>query len=467
MNRYKKLMGNSVLFAIGNLGSKLINIILVPLYTYYLSTAEYGLVDVVQTTAKMLLPIISLSIYDGVLRFVMDKKEDQNAVFTNGVIITIIGSIVAIALIPLMNFLNLMDGLMSYMIVILILQAFQSLLAQFTRAIGAIKSFAINGLLMALVTGLSNIFLLIKLDMGIDGYLLSLIIANAFSILFFVITVKAHNYFEFKKINKRLVKDMLIYSLPLIPNAFMWWVINASNRYFILFFVGASANGLFAVANKIPTLLSVLNTIFFQAWQLSAIEEYNSKEKSNFFSEIFNYFQMFMLIGASAIIVIIKFALQYFVAPEYYSAWQYIPFLLLGVVFSSYSGFIGANYIAAKQTKGVFKTSIFGGIVNIIANLVLIPIIGVNGAGLSTVLSFLTIWVLRVIDTREFIDLKINIKNLILNLLIIGIQIFVLYLNISVFMNLSLQLLLFLVLLLINKSLWSPVIQLIQQRRKK
>lgn len=466
MSKYKKLLGNSLLFAVGNLGSKLINIILVPLYTYYLSTTEYGLVDVVQTTAKMLLPIISLSIFDGVLRFVMDKEEDPNAVFTNGIMITTVGSLIALLIYPILESFNLLDGLMGYMIVILILQAYQSLFAQFSRAIGAIKTFAVNGLLMAIVTGLMNILLLIQFDMGISGYLLSMVIANLFSVFFIAICVKGHRYFKVKTINKSLIKKMLVYSIPLIPNAFMWWVINASNRYFIVFFIGASANGLFAVANKIPTLLSVLNTIFFQAWQLSAIEEFESKDKSKFFSEVFSYFQMVMLLGASAIIVIIKLAMHFFVAPEYYSAWEYIPFLLLGVVFSSYSGFIGANYIAAKETKGVFKTSIIGGIINLLANIILIPVIGVNGAGLATMISFFAMWVLRVYDTRKFINLKVNVTNLVLNLIVIFVQTYILFVNLATTTNLIIQSLLFILLLVINKSLWIPIIQLIQQRKK-
>ena len=466
MSRYKKLMGNSLLFAVGNLGSKLINIILVPLYTYYLSTAEFGVVDVVQTTAKMLLPILSLSIFDGVLRFVMDKEEDANAVFTNGVMITTIGSLIALLIYPILESFKLLDGLMGYMIIILILQAYQSLFAQFSRAIGAIKAFAINGLLMALVTGLMNVLLLVQFDMGINGYLLSMVIANLFSIFFLSIAVKGHSYFKVKTINKTLIKKMLIYSIPLIPNAFMWWVINASNRYFIVFFIGASANGLFAVASKIPTLLSVLNTIFFQAWQLSAIEEFESKEKSKFFSEVFSYFQMVMLLGASAIIVIIKLAMQFFVAPEYYTAWQYIPFLLLGVVFSSYSGFIGANYIAAKETKGVFKTSVIGGIINLIANVILIPLIGINGAGLATMISFFAMWVLRVIDTKKFINLKVNVMNLVLNLGVIFLQTYVLFINLNITTNLIVQSLLFIVLLVVNKSLWLPVLKLIKQLKK-
>lgn len=181
---------------------------------------------------------------------------------------------------------------------------------------------------------------------------------------------------------------MLIYSIPLIPNALMWWVMNASNRYFILFFVGASANGLFAVANKIPSFLSILNTIFFKAWQLSAIEEYGDESKAKFYSQTFYYFSVVMFVGTSIILMILKYMMGILVSEEFFSSWQFIPFLLIGIVFSSFSAFLGTNYIAAKQTKGIFRTSLIGGTINIILNLIFIPLVGTNGAAISTMISF-------------------------------------------------------------------------------
>ena len=467
LSTYKKLIGNSFVFAIGNLGSKLISIILVPLYTYYLTTVEYGTIDLITTTASLLLPIVSLSIFDAVLRFAMDKNQPTDAVFTNALVVTLLGSLIAFLSYPILSYFNVFGDLIIFMYIILFLQAFQSLSAQFIRAIGKVKIFALNGIVMTIVTGIMNIMLLVYLNMGVRGYLLAIVLANLVSIIYLTIVGKTYKFINLKKINKKLTNQMLIYCVPLIPNALMWWVMNASSRYFILFFVGASANGLFAVANKIPSLLSILNQIFSQAWQLSAIEEYDSKDKSRFYSEVFNYFSMVMFLGTSAILVVIKILMEFAVAPEFYTAWKYIPFLLLGVVFSSFSSFLGTNYIAAKKTGGVFKTSIIGGIVNVLSNLIFVPWIGTNGAGISTMISFFVIWIIRVYDTKQFINMKLDGKILTANILVIAVQISLLYLNLATTSELLLEGLLFIILMIVNKSLFKPIMQLINAKRNK
>lgn len=466
MNIYKKLLGNSIIFAIGNLGSKLISIILVPLYTYYLTTSEYGMVDIVTITSNMLVPIFTLSIFDAVLRFVMDKNQQKDEIFTNALFISVIGSILVISMYPILKIMNVLDGLLGYTIVIMILQANNSLFSQFSRAIGRIKIFAINGMIMTIVIGLTNIIFLVNFNLGIQGYLLSIIIGNLSSILFLFFSIKIYKYVNFNKLNKNITQSMLKYSIPLIPNAFMWWIINASNRYFILFFVGSSANGLFAVANKIPSLLSILSTVFFQAWQLSAIEEYNSKNKARFFSEVFGYFSMTMLLGTSGIIVVLKIVVKMSLAPEYIDSWKIVPFLLLGVVFSSFSGFLGTNYIAAKQTNGVFRTSVIGGIINVISNIIFIPLMGTKGAGISTMISFFVIWILRAYDTKKFIDMNINYRNIIFNIIIIFTQIFILYLNLPSMKEILVELILFFILIIINKDLFKPLKYLIASKSK-
>lgn len=467
LSTYKKLIGNSFIFAIGNLGSKLISILLVPLYTYYLTTSEYGTVDLITTTTSFLMPIISLSIFDAVLRFTMDKSQPTDSVFTNALVVTSIGSLMAILSYPILSYFNVFGDLIIFMYFILIIQAFQSLSAQFVRAIGEIKVFAFSGIAMTIVTGVMNIVLLVYLNMGIPGYLLAIVFSNLVSIIYLTMVGKTYKYVNLKKINKNLTKEMLVYCIPLIPNALMWWVMNASSRYFILFFVGASANGLFAVANKIPSLLSILNQIFFQAWQLSAIEEYDSKNKSNFYSEVFNYFSMSMFLGTSGILIVIKPVMSVLVATEFYHAWKYAPFLLLGVVFSSFSGFLGTNYIAAKKTGGVFKTSIIGGILNIVLNFIFIPLVGTNGASLSTMISFFVIWVIRVYDTKQFINMKLDLNILTTNILIIAMQIGILYLNISSITELVMEILLFNILLIINRSLIGPFMQLMNSKRNR
>ncbi|WP_161496431.1 polysaccharide biosynthesis C-terminal domain-containing protein [Clostridium thermosuccinogenes] len=429
MNKYKKLLGNSIVFGIGNFGSKLISVILVPLYTHYLSTSEYGIVDIITTTINLLLPVISLSIYESVLRFAMDESESRFSVLTNALAVTILGSLIALIFYPLLRYFNVLDGLLNYMYIILILQAFQALLSQYARAIGKVKEYAINGIIQTSVISLSNILLLVIFREGIRGYLLSIVLSNIVSILFFIMATNMFVDSSYGKLNKKLIKNMLQYSIPLIPNSFMWWLVNTSNRYFIMYYEGVDINGLYAVANKIPTLLTLFTSVFSQAWQLSAIMEYDSEDSSKFYSNIFSCFQVLLSLCTSAILVMLKVIMRITVADEYYLSWKYVPFLLLGVVFSSFSGFLGTNYTAAKNTKGVFKTSLAGGIICVVLNFILVPVIGAVGAGISTAVGYLIMWIFRVIDTKRYIDMSIDNKNLVCSFVIILLQIIVLFLN--------------------------------------
>ncbi|MFF2910883.1 lipopolysaccharide biosynthesis protein [Paenibacillus sp. NPDC057934] len=460
MNKYRKLINNSAIFAIGDLGSKLILIFLVPLYTYYLSTSEYGTIDIITTTTSMLLPIISLSIYDAVLRFVMDKEYHNEVVFTNSLVVTLLGSLVALFFYPFLSYFNILDGLLGYMYIIFILQALQSIFTQFVRAIGEIKVYSYNGILMTIVTAGMSILLIVNLEMGMDGYFIAVIIGNIISIIHLFFQTKLYSYIKLDGLNRSITKEMLIYSIPLIPNALMWWIMNASNRYFILFFVGASANGLFAVANKIPSLLSILNTIFFKAWQLSAIEEYEDESKTKFYSQTFYYFSVVMFVGTSIILMLLKYMMGSLVSKEFYSSWEFIPFLLIGIVFSSFSAFLGTNYIAAKKTKGIFRTSLIGAAINIILNLIFIPLVGTNGAAISTMLSFLIIWIMRTYDTKKFINMKLDITHIVINLALIFTQVVILYMEFSLLVEFTIEIVLFIFVIIVNKKIFELIKQI-------
>jgi O-antigen/teichoic acid export membrane protein len=453
MNKYKKLVGNSMLFGIGNFGSKIILILLVPLYTFYLSTSEYGTIDIITTTTSMLLPLVSLSIYEAVLRFVMDKDTSVQSVLTNAFAMTTLGIFIAILVYPILNYFNVFNGLLVYVYFILILQAIEIILAQYTRAIDKVKIYAINGIIKTLTLGLSNILLLIVFKQGIDGYLNSIIFSNIVSIVFLSSNTNIFKNINVNKLNMKLMKIMLIYSMPLIPNSFMWFLMNASNRYFILHYKGVEINGLFAVASKIPALLTIFTSIFSKAWQLSAIEEYNSESKSKFYTQIFYYYQSLLLLGTSLTLVFLKPLLNLIFAEEFYLSWQYIPFLLLSVVFSSFSGFLGTNYIAAKETKGVFRTSLIGGLLSLALNFMLVPILGGIGAALATMFSFIIIWILRLYDTKRFIKIDIDTKKLVICLLVVLIQIMILFLELSILLEISLLLALFILLLVVHRYL--------------
>lgn len=463
---YKKLFNNSILFGIGDIGSKGVTLLLVPLYTFHLSQSEYGSIDIIQVTINLLIPILSLSIFESVLRYVMDKEEDTSTVFTNCFLITLISSFVTLIGFVILYF-STHYHLLFYICLIIILQLFQSLFAQFMRGIGKIRIFAINGILIAFTVALMNVIFIAWLKLGIEGYLLATVIGSIISIIYININVNTLKYVSFSNISIRNSRMLLKYSVPLMPNSIMWWIINASSRYFILIFVGTTFNGLFAVASKIPSVLSIFNSIFFKAWQLSAIEEYESSNKVAFFSNIFNYYQQFLFVTLGFILLVLKFLFEFAIGSEFYNAWEYVPFLLVAVLFSSFSSFLGTNYIASKETKGVFKSSVFGGITNIILNLITIPLLGALGASISSMISFIVMAIMRWHDTKKYIRIEYNYKNIIINLTFIFVSIGIMYIKLEWFLELLLQLVVLCIILFNNKLLLNTFIKVIRGKFNK
>lgn len=471
MNPYKKLLNNSVIFAVGNLGSKIINFMLVPLYTFYLTTEEYGVADLITVTISLLLPVLSANIFEASLRFAIDSAEDQSRVLNNSIFVGIIGSIVTLLSFPLFQLFFEDTRLTMFMIFLIIVQMFRTILSQFARGIGQVKVFAVNGVLLTFATAIYNILLLTVFELGLDGYLLSIGLAYLTSIIHLSIKLNILSHIKLKDFDQVYIKLMLKYSIPMIPNNIMWWLINASNRYFILNYLGASANGIYAISARIPGLISIVSTIFMQAWQLSAIEEYENDDKSQFYTTVFNAYSSLLFLFSGAIIVIIKPLIANFFNPTYFDSWENVPLLLLGVVFSCLSSFLAANYLASKETKGAFKTSIVSGVASIVFNLVFIPKFGLLGAGLSNMLSFLIMFLVRYFDTRKYVEIQINWFKLITNTMIILLQMFVQFLGFTTAIELSILTGLFIVQLLVNLQfivdVISRLIHLVKSRKNK
>lgn len=432
MSKYKKLFNNTLIYALGNMTSKIIMFLLVPLYTFTLTTSQFGQGDIIVTTVNMLYPIISLSIYDALLRFILEDINNEQSVLTNSILVTTISTIIFLGFLPLLNQLGLLKNRTFLTFLYLLTTVYEMILSQYTRSVNRLKDFAIKGILLSISIAIFGVILLSIYKLGVDGYIISLILANIVSILYMTVRTKAYNKVKVKFFDKDLIIKMLKYSIPLIPNTVLWWAINSSSKFFIGFYQGESANGLFAVASKIPALVTMVTTIFMQAWQVSAIEEFKSEDKSNFYSRIFNLLSSLLFISSIFILLIIKDLFRIAIAPEYYSGWMPVVFLLISTIFSSLSSFLGTNYIAAKDTKGVLKTSIYSGVFSIIFNYIFIPKLGIVGAGISSFLSFFLLAFIRLFDTRKFISIEINIKEFIINMISYAFIGLVLFLNINI-----------------------------------
>ena len=404
-NKYTTLVSNTFLISIGTFGSKLLTFFMVRFYTEVLTPSDYGTADLIMQGANLLFPVISMGIVEGVFRFALGNPKKRRNIFSAGVWVITGGSAVLAAVTGLTWSADLFDDVLWLMAIYTIASCYHSLCAQFIRAQGKMALYAGQGILnTVLVIGLNILFLLV-FKWGITGYVLSTAVADILCSGFLVFKEKLWQYLTVKP-GKGLLAHMLRYSVPLIPTTIFWWITSVSDRYMITAFLGSDANGIYAVAAKIPTLLTLMATIFLEAWQFSAIAESAGERKEG------------------VVIALSQWEIRVLSADEYYSAWQYIPLLSAAMIFSSFVTFAGSIYVVEKKSLLSFGTSMAGAAVNILLNLILIPTeLGIQGAVIATFSSYFLVFLIRSKNARKLLPFRLYSQRLTVNCMIMAIQI--------------------------------------------
>lgn len=425
MNKYKTLVSNTALISFGTFGSKLLVFLMVRFYTDHMTTAQYGTADLIQQTANLLLPLISLGITDGVFRFAMDSKLDKRSVFSSGVFTITLGGLAFLVICPILFLTHQFDGYIWLIVVYTMASCYHSLCSKYIRALGSTAFFAVQGIINTSLVIVLNILFLAVFNMGITGYVLSVVIADAVSALLIFVREKLWRDITLK-IDKTIFKEIIRYSIPMIPATIFWWVTSVSNRYLVNGFIGTEANGIYAVSYKLPTLLTLISTVFMQAWQFSAVTESENEreEHIDFFSKVWGSFQSIMFLVGSGVVAFSIPLIDILTSDEaYFSAWKYVPMLTLAMVFSAFTNFMGSVYIVEKRSKNSFLTTMVGAVLNIILNFILIPSpLGVQGAAIATFVSYLLIFVIRAVNVLKYIPFKMYSKTVAVNTLVLLVQ---------------------------------------------
>lgn len=423
-NKYKTLFSNTLLISLGTFGSKILVFFMVRFYTGFMSPADYGTADLITQTANLLFPVISLGITDGVFRFALDNEKGRNGIFTAGFAVITSGSLLFLPAVPLLGAVADLRGHILLIFLYTMASCYHSLCSQFTRACGNTALFAVQGIINTSLVIVFNILFLAVMQIGLTGYVLSVVLADFLSTVFLFVKEKLWLQFT-TALSKKDFTDMLKYSIPMIPTTVFWWITSVSDRYMVNGLISEAANGIYAVAYKIPTVLTLISSVFMQAWQFSAVAEAggDEKEHTDFFGGVWRSFQAVMFLAGSFIIAFAKPAIRLLSAEEYYSAWEYVPVLALSMVFTALTNFLGTVYIVKKQSVISFLTAMTGALINIILNFLLIPSgLAVQGAAIATFISYFTVFVIRAVNSRKYIHFKLYTGSIAANTVIALVQ---------------------------------------------
>ena len=420
MNRYKKLFSDTVILGLGTFGSKLLVFLLMPFYTAWLSTDQYSTAELITSTANLLIPLACVGIANGIFRFAADRASNKAEVFSSSVALLLGGSCVFLILSPLLGLIEYFDGYLWLIILYVLFANLQSVCAQYVRAIDKTRLFAVQGILNTVFTVLFNLLLLWWLDLGVTGYVLSVIAGNLVTTVFLVCAARLWKVFRFSNIKKELIKELLWFSLPLVPTTVCWLITDLSDRYMVTYFCGASDNGIYSAAYKIPTIINLVSGIFMQAWQFSAVaESSNEEECKDFYSRVFRGFLSVIMIGTSGLILFSRFLSGLLLNSAYYEAWRYMPTLLCAAAIESVVAFLATVYMVRKKSMHSFLTAMVGTLANLLLNFLLIPRIGALGAALATMASYFAVMLVRLFDVRRMVPFHLCLPRLCISSLLL------------------------------------------------
>lgn len=420
MDKNKELVKNTVIIFIGKFCTQFITLLLLPLYTYFLSTEDYGYIDLIQTYLTFFVPLILLKIDAGIFRFLIDTRnneEEKNKIITNGIIIMLFELIVSIIVFAIV--IKIFTIKYSILIIMnLITLSILTFLLQIVRGTGKNKQYSFSSIITAIVTIVLNLTFLVGFHKNGKYVLIASLISNIVCIIYLVITNKIIKNVKIKYFDTKVIKSLLKYSIPMIPNELSWWIVHVSDRTIISYVLGVAANGIYSVSCKFSNILSSIFNIFNLSWQESASLHINDVDKDDFFSgvisKVFNLF-VSLCIG---ILACLPFVFNILIKNTYREAYKYVPILLLANIFSVLIGLIGSIYVAKKMTKEVAKTTVLAAIINLAIDIVLVKFIGIYAAAISTLVSYMLLAIYRYIDVQKYVKIKFLKKDIAINIII-------------------------------------------------
>lgn len=467
MEGLRYLAKNTGLLALGQFGTKLLSFFLVPLYTYVLTTAEYGTYDFMTSTISLLIPLMTLNICDAALRFPLDKGTDRKQIFSisfRHFLYSILFGALFVGINEIFNFIDLINQYPIFFFLLFISTGINGIMNCFARGIDCVKDVAVSGVICSIVIIGLNLLFLLPLHMGLIGFFLANIIGGFVQSLYLFVAIKGWKYLSFSGLNKELHHEMLKFSEPLMLNNISWWVNGVSNRYVITWLCGVAANGIYAVSYKIPSILVMLQGIFSQAWTLSAVKDFDKDDKNGFFTKMYASYNVSMVLACSILIIASRVMAKFLYRGEFYEAWKYVPFLLISAIFGALSGYIGGIFAAVKDTKIFGQTSILGAVVNLALTLILVWKIGVIGAAIAALVSNALIWSIRIKVVKRYINMRLNLFVDISSYLLLCAQTIVLFIwNESIQFWCS-EVVLLAILLIINKAILKTILRKITSK---
>ena len=413
MSREKNLVKNTFLLSLGRFLPKFVQIITLPIITDRLTKSEYGTHDLISTLVMLLMPIATLQIQSAAFRFLIDCRNDKqksSEIISN--ILTVVFPVSLIVSTGIVVFfpgfgltLKLIIGLYFF------LESLETSLAQISRGIGNNKAYSIAAIALAWINGAGIVLALKLMNKGLMGLMASIAFSYTMALLYLFTTLRIWEYFDASLISMKKIKELMSYSWPMIPNNLSNWALKLSDRLVITAYLGMEATAVYGVANKIPNILGMAQSVIVNAWQENASMAVNDKDSTAYYSKIFDSVFCLMIGFTALLIGMTPVVFKLLIRGDYEDAYIQMPILILAMFFYCISGFQGGVYVAHKRTKSVGLTTMAAATINLAIDFLLVNHIGITAGSISTLVAYIALYVFRTVDSRKFQPINYELKK--------------------------------------------------------
>lgn len=468
MSRKKELVFNTAIIGIGKFGTQVLSFFLLPMYTSVLTTREYGIYDLIITSSLFAVPIITLLLEESMFRFLIDCKTDsEKSVVISHVARYIIKNVIIFSIIVCIIgvFVKKIDV---YIALLYIISAISiTSINAIVRGLGKLKIYSMSNFLNSLLVIILNIIFILKFKWGYRSLLYSTMVMNILCSLIVSLKLGLFKYINIQQKDKRLIKEMKRYSIPLVPNSISWSIINVSDRLIISGFLGTAANGVYSMANKFPQVMDSIYGFFYTAWKESAAKALKDDDSNNFYDNIYHILKNVLFSIVVGMCACMPFVFKILIKNEFQEAYMYIPILILAMYYSNMSGFYGGIFSAYKDTKVMGYTTMISAAINLIVNIICIKFIGIWAAAASTLIATFIVYFIRKNKMKNMISLSkdsLIIRILkVISILITGYT----YYSTSITVHVICFAFVLMVCCIINKKLVSTVIEFVKNKNRK
>lgn len=410
MEKTSHLLKTTAILSIGRLVSHAATFLTIPIYTFYLSAAEYGGIDLLLVYTSLLLPLATMRLEASVFRFIAGARagEEMDAAAVLRYVLSRIGiGILFLGVVATIAQLVFSVPYAVYAWALLAVQAYNAVMMEYVRAAGRSGAYTVANSLAGVWLLAVTAVCVMGLQMGVNGALAAIMSAQLVASLFCSWQIwRTRGVVSNGGLSRTARRQLLSFSAPLVASALSWWAINASDKTIIAFMLGAAANGIYAVAGKFAAVLMVLFPIFGMALTESAVLHINAKDKDAFFSGVFRGALRVSFSLALLLIAGLGVALPLLIDPAFMEARHFLPILIGATFFNNITGLYSAIYIAKKMTRQIMNMSLIIAAMNIVLNLLFIGSVGLYAAAGSTLVAYAVMAVWRHLEIRRIIAVQ-------------------------------------------------------------